>query len=93
MSDASENALTQSKVFCYRNERSGVTAMTIDALEKAAECDREIEACVDPSRRATLTHLRHTWTKVAADMASGRDDWRGFAESAERLHSDAFHNR
>jgi hypothetical protein len=68
-------------------------AMVIDPWEKARECDRAIETCTDARQRAIFAHLRNVWALLAADRSMGRGDWRALAESAQRLHVDAFHDR
>ena len=61
----------------------------IDPWDKAAECERSIQATTDPQRRATLTYLRELWVALANQMELGRPNWQGEAESIERLHADA----
>ena len=45
----------------------------IDPWDKAAECERSIQATTDPQRRATLTYLREIWVALANQMELGRD--------------------
>jgi|HubBroStandDraft_6_1064221.scaffolds.fasta_scaffold420760_1 hypothetical protein len=60
----------------------------IDPREKAAECERAIEACTDPERKFALTCLRDLWVAVADDRDRGRPDWHAQAESIDKVHAD-----
>jgi len=55
---------------------------TPDPWEQAAECQRALQAAVDPRRRAFLEHLRNQWIALAnkrslttdAEVAKNVDD-------------------
>jgi hypothetical protein len=61
----------------------------IDPWDKAAECERFIQATNDPQRRAILTNLRERWVALANQVALGRPDWQDEAQRIDRLHADA----
>lgn len=37
----------------------------VDPWEKAAECARAIDICLDPNRKAALSNLKHMWMALA----------------------------
>jgi hypothetical protein len=63
-------------------------AAMIDPRKKAKECDRAIETCTDPQRKALLTHLRELWVAIGNDRASGWPDWQVQAGHLDQLHAD-----
>jgi hypothetical protein len=59
----------------------------IDPWEKAAECERSVQASVDPRKRTILANIRDRW--IALGNESSRMSETDRAESAEsinRLH-------
>jgi hypothetical protein len=60
----------------------------IDPLAKAAECEREIVACSDLSKRCVLENLRQLWLNIAADKSLGKPDWHANVDDINKLHID-----
>ena len=60
----------------------------IDPFAKAAECEREMAACPDLSKRCVIENLRQLWLTIAADKSLGRPDWHDRIADIEKLHTD-----
>jgi hypothetical protein len=66
---------------------AGLTTMTIDPWEKAAECDRAIRAC-DADRILAIMNLKALWLALGNEMAAGMPDWRDHAKNIDKIHAD-----
>ena len=59
----------------------------IDPWEKAADCQRAVQAAIDPQHQAMLTHLRNLWIALGneRDFMSA-DELAKEVEAIGRLH-------
>jgi hypothetical protein len=66
----------------------------VDPWEKAAECQRAVQAAIDPQHRTILTHLRNLWMALGneRDFMSA-DDLAKEVEAIGRLHVELINSQ
>ena len=59
----------------------------IDPWEKAADCERAIQAAADPQQKTILKNLRYLWIALANDSeCMSADEFAHESETIGRLH-------
>jgi hypothetical protein len=64
-----------------------VTMSQIDPWEKAADCERAIQAAADPQQKTILKNLRYLWIALANESeCMSADEFAHESETIGRLH-------
>ena len=65
----------------------GYQMTAVDPWEKAADCERSLQAAVDPQRRAILSKIRDMWVALGNEKSLMLDaDVAQSAEAINRMH-------
>ena len=66
----------------------------VDPWEKAAECQRAVQAAIDPQHQTILMHLRNLWMALANERDSmSADDLAMQVEAIGRLHVELINSQ
>jgi hypothetical protein len=66
----------------------------VDPWEKAAECQRAVQAAIDPQQQTILTHLRNLWIALGNERDSmSADDLANEVEAIGRLHVELINSQ
>ena len=67
--------------------RNGGDDVRIDPWEKAADCERAIQAAADPQQKTILKNLRYLWIALANESeCMSADEFAHESETIGRLH-------